>query len=273
MPLSEHRLGVTRRQSPRRVITAGVAFTVNSGAITRFRYGVISRDSAAFQLPKRNNAQPGQSAGCNVKVRAGFILLWLFAIPAAAECTLNPANLRAQYQIIQQQPGAEKKHTLVLWRSNNQSLHQRPDQGISDHWRWLRDGEIAHIRFFEHFDRGVALPTVTTDWSAKYQLLSDNALQQMTLEERSGSGCQRLEKYRRQLRDGTLIVWWNPDLELVVLLDRQMSDSTTTMKLVDFDTDDELVKTEISRRLSLPVTELDTVKQNAEFAQAVLQSL
>lgn len=192
-----------------------------------------------------------------------------WATPAPA-CELSPATLTARYAVTDSDGS---QHALVLVRDNNHSVHQRPDANITDHWRWLRNGNISHTRYLEQFGRGVILPTQGRDWSAKSQLLSDRALAQLTLVERSGEGCQRLEKYQRTLNPGTLTVWWNPDLKLLVLLDRRKPEATTTMKLVDFDTDTTTVRAHINQLLAIPTTELETVRREAEFAQTLFNSL
>ena len=189
---------------------------------------------------------------------------------AAHACELSSSTLTARYAVTNDD-GTE--HALVLTRDNNHSLHHRPDAHITDLWRWLRDGDISHTRYLDQFERGVNLPTKTRDWSAKYQLLSDQALAQLTLVERTGEGCQRLEKYHRSLNPGTLTVWWNPDLKLLVLLDRRKPEANTTMKLVDFDTDPTTVRAQIERLRTLPTSELDTVRREANFAQTLFNSL
>lgn len=204
-----------------------------------------------------------------------FVVACLFAacLPqaeSAPACALSPSTLTARY-VVTGDDGSE--HTLLLSRDNNHSVHQRPDANITDLWRWLRDGNISHTRYLEEFGRGVILPTQTRDWSAKTQLLSDQALAQLTLVERSGAGCQQLEKYHRSLNPGTLTVWWNPDLKLLVLLDRRKPGANTTMKLVDFDTNPATVKAHIDGLLSLPTSELDAVRREASFAQALFDSL
>lgn len=207
-------------------------------------------------------------------VRYRLVVTCLFAtcLPlsqSAIACELSPTTLTARYSVIDD--GAE--HALVLVRDNNDSLHQRPDAHITDHWRWLRDGNIRHTRYLEQFGRGVVLPTQTRDWSAKYQLLSDLALARLTLVESSGVGCQRLEKYHRALHPGSLTVWWNPDLKLVVLLDRRKPGANTTMKLVDFDTDTATARAHIDRLHAIPTSDLDAVRREAEFAKTLLDSL
>ena len=191
-------------------------------------------------------------------------------VQAAHACELSSSTLTARYAVTIDD-GTE--HTLVLTRDNNHSVHQRPDAHIADLWRWLRDGNISHTRYLEQIGRGAILSTQTRDWSAKYQLLSDQALAQLTLVERTGEGCQRLEKYHRSLNPGTLTVWWNPDLKLLVLLDRRKPEANTTMKLVDFDTDPTTVRANIERVRALPTSKLDTVRREADFAQTLFDSL
>ena len=73
-------------------------------------------------------------------------------------------------------------------------------------------------------------------WSAKYQLLPLEALDKMQLLETSGEGCKQVQKYHLELSSGQLTIWWNPVLQLVMLLDREGADVSTTMKLTEIET-------------------------------------
>lgn len=194
-------------------------------------------------------------------------LLLVSALPSQA-CTLSPSTLVARYTISENDSDARP---LVLWRANHQVVQQRPDRGISDYWQWLRDGSFTHTRYYHDFDRGVIMPQQTNDWSRRWQLFSDEALQQMTLQSESGEGCERVKKYHRLLKEGDLTVWWSPDLKLVVLLDRRKSSGTTTMKLIDFDTNSKKVNQFLSELQSLPAAPLADLVEQAKFIDAVLE--
>jgi len=195
-----------------------------------------------------------------------FFLL-VSGLPAQA-CSLSPSTLVARYSISENDSDARP---LILWRANNQVVQQRPDERISDYWQWLRDGSFTHTRYYQNFGRGVIMPPQADDWSRRWQLFADEALQQMTLQSESGEGCKRVEKYHRALKEGDLTVWWSPDLKLVVLLDRRKSSGTTTMKLIDFDTDSKQVNQFLSELQALPATPLSDLVEQAKFIDAVLE--
>ena len=56
----------------------------------------------------------------------------------------------------------------------------------------------------------------------------------------------------------------------MVLLDRRKSSGTTTMKLIDFDTDSKQVNQFLSELQSLPATPLADLVEQAKFIDAVL---
>ena len=80
-----------------------------------------------------------------------------------------------------------------------------------------------------------------------------------------------MEKYRATLDNGELNVWWNPHLKLVVLLDRRKASKTTTMKLIDFDTDSTVVNRYLADLQTLPTTPLADILEQAKFIDAVLE--
>ncbi|MBB3046941.1 hypothetical protein FHR99_001177 [Litorivivens lipolytica] len=196
-----------------------------------------------------------------------FLLLAMFAALPASACNLSASTLVARYTVSHTNGDS---HPLVLWRANHQVVQQRPDRGISDYWQWLRNGSFTHTRYFEHFARGVEMPLQLDEWSPRWQLLSSEALEKMTLQSQKGDGCKLTQKYHRPLPGGDLTVWWNPYLKLVVLLNRQKSGESTTMKLVDFDTDSKVVSEFIADLQELPTRPLAEIQKEARFIDAVL---
>lgn len=153
---------------------------------------------------------------------------------ASAACRINPDILGAFYQIERQSgsSAAAERESLRLWRLHHEVAHERPERHYTDIWRRLSDGEVEHRRYNDQ--RQQQEPLQVRDnvlWPAKYQLLPGEALAKMQLLETSGGGCKRVEKYRLELASGRLTIWWNPVLQLVMLLDRQGTDVSTTMKL------------------------------------------
>lgn len=195
---------------------------------------------------------------CWIRVSLIWPLAVLLLIPAAAaDCGINPDILGASYLIEKQSAGSKdtRRESLNLWRLHNEVAHERPERHYTDVWRWLRSGSIERHRYNDALKReermgGTAQPVL---WAAKYQLLPPEALSQMQLLEQSGTGCKRVEKYRQKLAAGQLTVWWNPSLQLVLLLDRQGDGVTTTMKLTGVESGGQVIAEAFNRRLTYAV--------------------
>ena len=187
----------------------------------------------------------------------GLLILLALSPVAAADCRINPDILGAFYQI-EKQPGPKGdtlRETLELWRLHSEVAHVRPERSSTEIWRLGRSGEVAHSRYNDALK--LQEPVQARDdvlWPAKYQLLPREALDKMQRVEVSGEGCKRVEKYRLELDSGRLTIWWNPELRLVMLLDRQGAAASTTMKLTAIEGSGPVVaKMFNSRRDYLPV--------------------
>lgn len=167
--------------------------------------------------------------------------LCLASLPssAAADCRINPDILGAFYRIEKQagSSDAHQRETLKLWRLHNEVAHERPDRNSVDIWRLVGEDKVEHSHYDDSRNwRHTSAAQADILWSAKYQLLPPQALGKMHLIEKSGDDCKRVEKYQLDLDSGRLTVWWNPALQLVLLLDRQGAEAATTMKLTAIET-------------------------------------
>lgn len=171
----------------------------------------------------------------------------------AADCGINRDILGASYRIEQQSAagGEPRVESLILWRMHSEVAHERPEHGYTDIWRNLGVGDIERRRISDRRRRLIVSETVAdAGWSSKYQLLSRDALNKMTRMGTSGEACQRVEKYQTELASGVLTVWWNPSLQLVLLLQRESAGSSTTMKLIGIEAAGPVVAGAFNRRLA-----------------------
>lgn len=211
-----------------------------SGASSENRMTVLAMSGPfrGHELAMRYPDHPFILCMQRLRVAALLCIVWPFPF-AAAECRINPDILGAFYRIEKQvsPDAAQQSETLKLWRLHNEVAHERPERKSADIWARLSDNRIEHSHYNDSQSwRDTSAARTDILWSAKYQLLPPQALAKMELIEKSGEDCKRVEKYRLDLDSGRLTVWWNPALQLVLLLDRQGEDVATTMKLTAIET-------------------------------------
>ena len=170
---------------------------------------------------------------------------------------MNREILGARYRVEKTDHTSAKtsRETLILWRLGNDVAHERPESGLTEVWRRLEGRDVEYRRYDDRAQRLLSVSTqfgVVDEWPSRYQLLAPEALDKMRLLEESGSGCKRVQKYRVELGTGALTVWWNPDLQLVLLLDRAGPAVSTTMKLADIESAGSAIAATFNRRLAYP---------------------
>lgn len=188
----------------------------------------------------------------------------LLATQVAADCQVNPDVLGADYRIERHNAGKSppEREKLSLWRLNNQVAQIRADAGITDTWRWLPNGQVRQVRYFDAHQRAIEFDAGRDEWSSRSQLLSSQALARMELVSVRGEGCMRTEKYLRVLDKGRLEVQWNPSLRLLVSLELAKPGVSTRMNLTDIHTERQQVSAEFEQRLAYQTTDYADIGDN-----------
>lgn len=176
-------------------------------------------------------------------------LLFLSPFLQAKECKLNQNYVKADYQVTHQVPNkAQQSQGFTLWRAEKQVAQQ--DEHFIEVWQQLKNGQIRPIRYFEQQRRGIEYQPSEVqgkqDWSAKYQLVSDNLLAKMTLKKSSGSGCDLIEYYQLNDGDNQIELSWLKNQKLVKAMRLTMKTSRREVVLSEAQFDSEKVQQQFS---------------------------
>lgn len=150
----------------------------------------------------------------------------LNSVHANEVCDKNSKRLKADYSI------SITKHTtmgditrttnLSLWRMDNKVAHQYPETNITEEYTLVRNKFIKPVRYFDGHQRAIEYqPGETihgkkeTDFSYRYQLVSDTFLDSMTLVSSTGSGCEKTETYELKNSAGSFTLTWLVHQQLI----------------------------------------------------------
>lgn len=160
-----------------------------------------------------------------------------------SQCTSNPDYLRAEYKITQSVAAKQPKQ-MVLWRAGDQVAHQFTK--ITELWQHVRNEQIRPIRYFEEAKRGIEYQPAELkkkqDWASKYQLMSNEFLQQMELVAERGEGCDKVQIRAFKKADYQVQVEWYPALKLVKSARLKNQQNTTQIELVKTETNLQAIK-------------------------------
>lgn len=137
-------------------------------------------------------------------------------------CTSDAGTLHADYQI-RYTDNDQHIHTseLHLWRQGHAVAQQYPATQITQAW----EHEHNRLKPYRHFDAykrtieyqpGEAIHgKLDTDWSYRYQLISDALIQAMTEVSESGEGCDKIQHLTYTQGEQTFTLDWQPALKLI----------------------------------------------------------
>ncbi|MDP4982749.1 hypothetical protein [Pseudoalteromonas tunicata] len=161
-----------------------------------------------------------------------------YASADLSACKLDPSVIAAQYDIITQKGEQVVNQPFELWRNGNLVAHYQPNQRMSEIWQHLSNGQIRPIRYFEDYKHGIEYQSVdligTTAvpaWHDKYQLITEQQFNKMTLIEQSGEGCEQLQTYTLNNEVVALTVKWLPAQKLVQSLKAIKKDASEEWQL------------------------------------------
>ncbi len=132
---------------------------------------------------------------CNISANASE------ALPKSdTKASCQSENILVEYEIANERLG--QTTTLILVRSDNKVAHQYPDTRVTEAWELNKAGGIKPTRFFDAHERAIEYQPaekihgkIETDWTYRYQLVSDHLFEQASLIGNSGKGCDRIQSY------------------------------------------------------------------------------
>jgi len=167
------------------------------------------------------------------------IFISLLVISSAANagtCNSNSELLGAKYEVSSNNKLTKTKSTreVSLWRNHKQVAHQHADSQITEIWEQTPNGMLKLTRHFDAHHRGIEYDPYDvnegkgeTDWSSKFQLISQQLKDQMELKKSKGEGCERIEKYKLKLKNAKFELEWLPEQQLV----KSYSETSATGKV------------------------------------------
>jgi|TARA_Y100000296_G_scaffold73262_1_gene90560 hypothetical protein len=166
---------------------------------------------------------------------------------AVHSCKKDSANLHAKYEISIRRPSNKLDTTsLHLWRNDNKVAHQYPDTNITETWTLVKNRLIKPTRYFDAHQRAIEYqPGETihgkkeTDFSYRYQLISDKLISAMKLESKDGKGCNAVEHYTLQNGHEKFKLSWLPRLKLVEFFSVDRNGYRREWKLANVDFNDD----------------------------------
>lgn len=158
---------------------------------------------------------------------------------APLTCERNAAQLLASYTInVSDDTHTVNTTELELWRNQASVAHQYQQTGITEAWTRVKNQWLKPVRYFDNHQRAIEYQPgerihgkVDSDWSYRYQLVSDALLSTMTLEETSGSGCEATYTYRLEHQGHSYSLTWLPALKLVKAFEARQGQLTRTWTL------------------------------------------
>ncbi|OZG74996.1 hypothetical protein BTA51_00920 [Hahella sp. CCB-MM4] len=158
------------------------------------------------------------------------------------QCDLDPAHVGAKYEITSQttQPKKSSERVMYLWRNDKEVAHQYPQEQVTEIWNLVSDGRIRPIRYFESERRGIEYQPEDINkgkgdrnWPGKFQLISDQQKNKMTLVSSDGAGCDRIETYEFKDGKAQIRLSWLPALKLVQSYSVQQKHLSLQWQLTD----------------------------------------
>ncbi len=158
---------------------------------------------------------------------------------AQADC-IAPQPLGAQYTVISTRAAdtASKSHEMTLWRQEKSVAHEYPQSEITELWERTSHDKLRLVRNYNHYKHGIEYQPGEIndgkgagDWSLKYQLVSTQLKNKMTLVETRGHGCNITEHYTLKSDKSQIDLHWLPLQQLLKYMQVSKAGGTLVWKL------------------------------------------
>jgi|AZIC01.1.fsa_nt_gi hypothetical protein len=198
-------------------------------------------------------------------------LLMTTAVNAADQCMRNTEIVGAEYALsqIHNNEDAEQKHVMNLWRTKTQVAHEYLNNGITELWQKVSNGEVRLVRYFDHEQQAieyqpgeVSYRNANNHWQQMQHMISDDLLTKMSLINKSGHGCDAVETYQLTTDTQNLTVEWMPKLQLMKSLLNVSGGVKTQWKLIELINDEQAITQEFAKREQYRATDYADIGDN-----------
>lgn len=185
-----------------------------------------------------------------ILVTAYSLTFTLHAADSNEVCDEDGQQVKADYTITSTKHTAmgenARNSTLSLWRKDNKVAHQYPATQITEVYTLVHNKLIKPVRYFDGHQRAIEYqPGETihgkreTDFSYRYQLISDAFIDNMTLVSSTGKNCNQTNTYEFKTATSAFKLVWRVEHQLIERFDIEQGNMhlTWTLTNADFDAD------------------------------------
>lgn len=171
----------------------------------------------------------------------GLVLFCIITTVNAEQCQTDPAELSAQYQVMQSNSlGQQIQTQLNLFRHGSNVAYQYENQGITEYWHQQTNGAIALTRYFENDQRAIEYQASEVknlgSWQQINEIMSPTLRAQMQPISSQGQGCELEQVWHLQQGQQEIHLVWLAQLNLIKQLTIKTSNATKTWQLQQTDT-------------------------------------
>lgn len=181
-------------------------------------------------------------------IAAYSLTFTLHAADSHKMCKEKRNQVKADYAITSTWHTANGKNVrssaLSLWRMGNKVAHQYPATQITEVYTLVRNKLIKPIRYFDSHQRAIEYqPGETihgkreTDFTYRYQLISDTFIDKMTLVGSAGKNCHQTDTYELKTATRTFKLVWRVKQQLIERFDIEQDNMHRTWTLTNADFD------------------------------------
>ncbi|NVK40697.1 MAG: hypothetical protein HWE39_05585 [Oceanospirillaceae bacterium] len=171
-------------------------------------------------------------------------LLASYCTHVSADCPAPGAPVAATYQVTATSAdNTETRYNMTLWRAQDRVAHQYPQSKITHLWDKAANGALHLERHFDDYGKGIEYQPLDInggkgdkDWSLKYQLISDQLKERMTLVEAHTGDCGESQTYALA-GEPAFHLTWLPGPQLLEAFEVRDGENVTTWTLSDIESD------------------------------------
>ena len=146
-------------------------------------------------------------AGTTVKLIS--ILMLTISFQSYGVCNLDSQILSASFNVTSvTKKGKKEQQTINLWRMGEQVAYEYVEQGVTELWQHISNGQIRPVRYFDRYKRGIEYQPLAVNytsgngsWSSKKKILDDNYIKRLVMIDADGEGCKETVYYENLSND------------------------------------------------------------------------
>jgi hypothetical protein len=165
-------------------------------------------------------------------------------------CETSSNSLIAHYKIFQSRAGSSKQdstQSLSLHRYGGEVMHSYPELHITERWNKTSHGGLQKFRYFDEDNRAIEydstapLEDIDQRWQEKHQLVSQSALENMSVKQEISTECGVVTVYEQKSDNSLRHIYWSADLELLIKLFHRKGLDEETWELQSLNGNPEIV--------------------------------